>query len=688
MVDSKQIPPLIQHKSIPPVFSLVIPGSGQFLLGHKWRGLIIFLAAVITAFLINWALVQQKIGGISLGSVVTSWLWLPLILFWAWNVVDAYRTAQKEAFSPLLGVLMIAIVIYVIAWNVTEIKLDRLVTRFNDARSVMNMLINPELATVTINGEDQVCSWSCLYQFYSARLAGRQPTEDVTVSSDLLDIFGQIKQEDAPSWEVKLGLAKKGQVINAYIAGKMVETIAIGLMATIFSTLLAFPLSFLAAHNIMSRIPGGQVIYYVMRTFLNAVRAVDPVVWGLIIIVWVGLGSFAGVIALSIHSVAALGKLYSEEIEHIDPGPVEALTASGANLIQTIRYGVIPQITPSFLAYTLLRWDINMRSATVIGFVAGGGIGFFVVETIRAGAYQVYATALWVTAIVIILVDYISAKMRENILKDQPKQVIKSSRQKFQANLRTAFYVVIGLAFFIYFWNVTEISLKAMLEPAPTFLRLVSDFIHINVTSDVLSAVIGQMLVTIFQALLATTFGALLALPFSFLGAKNLTGKSKLMVWVYYLTRSLFNILRSIEALLYVAIFVAWVGIGPFAGMMALGITSFALIGKLFSEAIENIEPGSIEAVTAVGADPLQVIIYAILPQIVPPFVSYLIYQWDINIRMATIIGFAGGMGIGQTLSTYFGSLQYHKAGTVVLMIMIVVAMMDFTSARIREQLI
>jgi phosphonate transport system permease protein len=196
------------------------------------------------------------------------------------------------------------------------------------------------------------------------------------------------------------------------------------------------------------------------------------------------------------------------------------------------------------------------------------------------------------------------------------------------------------------------------------------------------------MLVTIFQALLATTFGALLALPFSFLGAKNLTGKSKLMAWIYYLTRSLFNILRSIEALLYVAIFVAWVGIGPFAGMMALGITSFALIGKLFSEAIENIEPGSIEAVTAVGADPLQVIIYAILPQLIPPFVSYLIYQWDINIRMATIIGFAGGGGIGLTLSTFFGSLQYHKAGPVVLFIVVVVALMDFTSAKLREKLI
>ncbi len=150
----------------------------------------------------------------------------------------------------------------------------------------------------------------------------------------------------------------------------------------------------------------------------------------------------------------------------------------------------------------------------------------------------------------------------------------------------------------------------------------------------------------------------------------------------------MFNILRSIEALLYVVIFIAWVGIGPFAGMLALAVTSFALLGKLFSEAIENIDPGPIEAVTATGANRLQVIVYAVLPQIVPPFVSYLIYQWDINIRMATIIGFAGGGGIGLTLTTFFGSLQYHKAGTVVAFIVIVVALMDFASAKLRERLV
>jgi phosphonate transport system permease protein len=246
----------------------------------------------------------------------------------------------------------------------------------------------------------------------------------------------------------------------------------------------------------------------------------------------------------------------------------------------------------------------------------------------------------------------------------------------------------VGLVVFIYCWNLTEISIKGLFNPGKNFGRLILDFVSIDLSPKILQVVVQQMIVTVFQAMLATTLGALIALPFSFLAAKNLTGRSRLSVWVYYLTRGVLNVLRSIEALLYVVIFVFWVGIGPFAGMLALAVTSFALIGKLFSEAIENIEVGPIEAITATGANRLQMIFYAILPQIVPPFVSYLIYQWDINIRMATIIGFAGGGGIGLTLTTFFGSLQYHKAGTVVAFIVIVVALMDFASAKLRQELV
>lgn len=667
---------------LPTILSIFIPGSGQFYLKNRWRGLIIFLAAVILAFVINWGLVNYKTSQVTIGSWVTSWLWLPFILFWAWNILDAYNLGSHKNSSAVLGALFVVLILFVMSWDVTEAKPERLVTRFGPAKVVMTELLNPDILSIDVNGEPQVCAWDCLSAYIRGDIKG-----NLRLSDNFLDIIGRIKPLPAPKWQVDLGLAQKGSTVVGFDGGQLIETIAIGLLATLFSTILAIPLSFLAAHNIMSRVPGGTAIYYVMRTILNVVRAVDTVIWGLIIVVWVGLGSFAGVIALTIHSIAALGKLYSEEIEHIDPGPVEAIRATGANLVQVIRYAVIPQIIPPFLGYTLLRWDINMRSATVVGFVAGGGIGFFVVESIQKGAYQQYAAALWVVAVVIILVDYISSRMRENILKDQPPSEEKHTHPTLR-KLRIAFYAVLSLVIFIYFAQVAEINLKDLFSPSPIFLTTISHFISVDLSSTVLDLVTNQMLVTIFQALLATAFGSILALPFSFLAAKNLTGKSCFSAWIYYLIRFVFNVLRSIEALLYVAIFVFWVGIGPFAGALALAITTFGLIGKLFSEAIENIDSGPMEAINSTGATRLQAIRYAIVPQIVPPFLSYLIYQWDINIRMATIIGFAGGGGIGFTLNTFFGQYQDHKAGTVILMIVIVVALMDFSSAKLREKLV
>jgi phosphonate transport system permease protein len=643
------------------VASLFIPGLGQLLSKKMWRGITIFAITLFCAYITGWSYSHLNIGKIQIGTFSTSWLWLPLILFWLWNIFDSYLTAQNKHINMLPAIICIGLILYVTAWHITKVNVSYMIQNFGDMKAISTQLVNPDILSTQENGKIVVCGWNCVGTFISNKIQGR-PTNPIVLSQNLANIFGQKGKVNAPFWQVWLGMAKKGDRVPGTETGKLFETIAQGLMATLFSTILAIPVSFLAAHNIMSRVPGGQVIYFVMRLLLNFVRAIDTIVWGLIIIVWVGLGPFAGVIALTVHSTASLAKLFSEEIEHIDYNPIEAIEATGGNFFQILRFGVIPQIVPPFLSYTLLRWDINMRSATVIGFVAGGGMGFFIVETIRQGAYQMYAAALWSIAVVIILVDAVSSYWRNRILEDQPQKEIKK-----RSKLLPIIYGLLGIIVFMYCWQVCQINWKDLIHPGTNFGSIIHDFVNINLSADVVGEVVNDLLTTIMQSLLATTIGAILAFPFSFLAAKNLTGANRFTKVLFYLTRGVFNVLRSIEALLYVAIFVFWVGIGPFAGMLALSITTFALMGKLFSEAIENIDSGPIEALNATGSNIIQVIRYAILPQIVPPFVSYLIYQWDINIRMATIIGFAGGGGIGQTLSTYFGSLQYHKGGTVVL---------------------
>ncbi len=200
------------------------------------------------------------------------------------------------------------------------------------------------------------------------------------------------------------------------VAEKMWETVAIALLATTFAVLIAAPLSFLAARNLMGGSLPARVIYYAMRGFFNIVRSVEPMIFGIVFVVWVGLGSFAGMLALMVHSIAALGKLFSEVVEHIDPGPVEALTATGANRLQVVRYAVVPQVVPEFVSFAVYRWDINVRMSTIIGFVGGGGIGFRLSEWIRLSAYRQVATAVIGIALVVMALDYISAQVRRRIV--------------------------------------------------------------------------------------------------------------------------------------------------------------------------------------------------------------------------------------------------------------------------------
>ena len=177
-------------------------------------------------------------------------------------------------------------------------------------------------------------------------------------------------------------------------------------------------------------------------------------------------------------------------------------------------------------------------------------------------------------------------------------------------------------------------------------------------------------------------------MPAGFLAASNITERGSVGTTVYYLTRSFFNITRSYEPLVMATVFAFWVGYGPFAGTLALTVVTIASLGKLFSEAVESIDRGPIEALQATGANRLQVVVYAVIPQIVPDFVSFIIYHWDINIRISTIIGFVGGGGIGYYLSQQINSLiSWHKAGTAIWAIVIVVWAMDFLSSEVRKRL-
>jgi len=164
------------------------------------------------------------------------------------------------------------------------------------------------------------------------------------------------------------------------------------------------------------QLPSGMATYYVARTLFNGIRSIEPLVMAIVFVVWVGIGPFAGALALGLHTIAGLAKLYSEQVESIMEGPIEAVAATGATKLQNIVYAVVPQIVPPYIAFTLYRWDINVRMSTIIGFAGGGGVGFLLQQNINLLQYRAASVQMLAIAVVVATLDFVSARIRSQIV--------------------------------------------------------------------------------------------------------------------------------------------------------------------------------------------------------------------------------------------------------------------------------
>ena len=200
------------------------------------------------------------------------------------------------------------------------------------------------------------------------------------------------------------------RVLPAALLGAL-KTVEIALLGTAVAAVIALPLGVISARNVAA-----PPLFYPARAVLNFFRSVDTLVYALIFVAAVGLGPFPGVLAVIAYTTTSLAKLYSEAIEGIDAGPVDAITAAGATRLQILRFGVLPQVLPLFLSYVLYRLETNIRAATVLGFVGAGGIGFYLQTYLRMIDYPAASTVLLVTVAMVMVVDALSSKLRERLV--------------------------------------------------------------------------------------------------------------------------------------------------------------------------------------------------------------------------------------------------------------------------------
>jgi phosphonate ABC transporter permease subunit PhnE len=483
---------------------------------------------------------------------------------------------------------------------------------------------------------------------------------------------------------------------------KMIETIFLALMATTLALPISIFLSFLAAHNLMKpiRLPLGNVlisfILLVVGWFLGA-AILGPI--GQIAVEWGKeplkgiIVPAAGMVAYGVGSQAA-GKFKLDN-------PLARLRRIAMSLLLL----VIIVFTLGALG-GIFVW-LGGQLTTGLGLYIGnflGTIGSLIELTIVLwaaffSAFTVSSIGSDLTANLVKVIDGVEGRVLGGILGAVSGFLLMAGVAAFssQAALFTVvppvFAAMLGgpLVGVLYDWQFGKSPAQRTLtdRTTRTLLSIVASVVIFVLTTHILDVmryvVSGRLPLGEF-----TTTSAIIGAILGGLGglAMGMQAAFPLGDAIYNVTRTLLNALRSIEPLIMGLVFVIWVGIGPFAGVLALTLHSIASLGKLFSEQIESIDSGPIEAIQSTGATRLQTIIYAVVPQIVPPYIAFTMYRWDINVRMSTIIGFVGGGGIGFLLNQQINLLQYREAGVAVLAIAVVVSILDYASASIRERLI
>jgi phosphonate ABC transporter permease subunit PhnE len=425
---------------------------------------------------------------------------------------------------------------------------------------------------------------------------------------------------------------------NAYDTwDKIIETVFMALLGTTFGTAIAIPLSFLAARNLMKDVTGTVAALAVILIGLPLGAGLGVVVWRAALAGAAALSTSPGLTlaaALVLLVVTGLALRWALPAEETALPPRWLRLARSAAILAAALLALLGMVLVArlmFLAGNLLAARLGL-----ISFV-----GTFIASLGELAEILLGAVAIGGSAV--LLATTLGALVQR--LRQQVSHSVGRWLDLGLAALAGAVLAVLVGAFLNWLYEVQDARLTLYLP-----------------------AVVGALA----GLVIALRLGAADTFPVGLV--------------VYNFTRTLLNVLRAVEPLIMVIVIAVWVGIGPFAGVLALSLHTVAALGKLFSEDVETISAGPMEAVTATGATRLQMIIYAVVPQIVPTYVSLTMYRWDINVRMSTIIGFAGGGGIGFLLQQNANLLRYREASAQILAIALVVTAMDYLSSYLRSK--
>ncbi|MCS3806126.1 phosphonate transport system permease protein [Chromobacterium alkanivorans] len=435
------------------------------------------------------------------------------------------------------------------------------------------------------------------------------------------------------------------------VAKETATTLAVASAGLLLAMLLGAPLAFATSralddHQLTASPPHRATLaaQSLLRGLMVWLRGVPDIVWALLFVRAAGLGSLPAVLALGLAYGGMLGKVYAEILESQPRAPAQALAVAGASRWQRLCWALWPQTLPELISYSVYRWECAIRASAVMGFVGAGGIGQLLDSSLKMLNGGEVATLLLVFLLLVGLSEAVSRWSRRALERDGGRRLL----------LAGGALVVFSLAWLWPDWRANGFDWRGLPHFAMEFLP--PDF------SVAALRQLGQGVVeTLAMSALGTVLAALLAMPLALPAAGRLGAAAKRA------TRLLLNALRGIPDLLWAALAVLALGLGPAAGVLALAMHTAGVLGRLFAETLENAPPQAEQALLHAGAGRVAAFCYGPLPVVASQWLAYTLYRWENNIRIATVLGIVGAGGLGQQLYLALSLFQQQAAAAVIL---------------------
>jgi len=432
----------------------------------------------------------------------------------------------------------------------------------------------------------------------------------------------------------------------------------------------------------------------VARVVLAIPRGIHELVWGLFLLSVLGIQPMVPVLAIGIAYGAVTAKVFSELLDETTREPYTALVASGAGRLAAILYGLLPPALPDLLSYAFYRFECAIRSATVLGLVGAGGLGFQLSLSFQALQYHEIWTLLYALIALCAAADFWSAAVRKR--RAVPLRAAAHVRPGHDRVLTGSILAVLALIPLSAWWVGLS---PAVLWATRTWDLVGQLFMQAWPPSAGNEGVLG-----LFKLSAVTLAMSVLAIALAFLGgillafpAVNLTrqgGRTRFgraararRMLVFATARAVLIVLRAIPPPVWALVFLLVLFPGIFPAALALGVYTLGVLGRLMAEAAENLDQRPLRALRAHGASRQQVFCYGVIPAAAPRFIAFSLYRWEVTIRETIVVGVVGAGGLGLLLNQQLASFAYGGAVGTLLAVIVLTLLVDFISAAARRAL-